>query len=346
VTAANLDPPGPTIVYVNPAFERMTGWSAAEILGRSPRVMQGPETDLSIFAGMRAAILRGHRWEGQAVNYRKDGTKFFMEWSITPLLRGDGRPTHYVAVQRDVTARIEAERRIAEAREQAREADRRKANLARYFSPSMAEALAQRDHPLGVVRRQDIAILFIDIVGFTPLTERVAPERVVAMLRSFYRRMAQSIFAHGGSVERFAGDALMALFGVPNPSGREAGSALRASFAMMAELDRWNEKRANAGRRAIETGISVNYGTAVLGDIGTRESMSFTAIGDAVNTASRMQELCRRLGARLVASQALVERASSEGGVATELLARLRDAGSHGVRGRQQSIHIWAERAP
>jgi class 3 adenylate cyclase len=115
---------------------------------------------------------------------------------------------------------------------------------------------------------------------------------------------------------------------------------------MMAELDRWNEKRANAGRRPIETGISVNYGTAVLGDIGTRESMSFTAIGDAVNTASRMQELCRRLGARLVASQALVERASSEGGVATELLARLRDAGSHGVRGRQQSIHIWAERAP
>jgi len=345
VTGPDLDAPGPTILYANPAFERMTGWSESEILGRSPRLLQGPLTDLAVFADMKSTIRGGSRWEGQAINYRKDGGTFVMEWSITPLLGRDGRPTHYVAVQRDVTARIEAERRVAEAREQAREADRRKANLARYFSPPMAEALAQHDHPLGVVRRQEIAILFVDIVGFTPLTERVAPERVVAMLRSFYRRMAQAIFAQGGSVERFAGDALMALFGVPSPSGTEASSALLAAFAMLAELDRWNAKRAKAGRLPIEAGISANYGTAVLGDIGTRDSMSFTAIGDAVNTASRMQTLCRSLGARLVVSQALVERARAESLAGTEALERLRDAGSHGLRGRLQPIHVWAAHA-
>jgi len=341
VTEANLEAPGPTIIYVNPAFERMTGWAADDVVGRSPRLLQGPKTDLSIFAQMRDVLLRGERWEGQTINYRRDGREFVMEWSITPIVDDGGRLTHFVAVQRDVTARVDAEFRIAEAREQAREADRKKANLARYFSPTIAEELAQRDRPLGVVRRQEIAVLFIDIVTFTTLTEQLAPERVVALLRSFYRRMAKAIFAHGGSIERFAGDALMALFGVPNPSGTEARDALLSALTMMESLDRWNAKRVRAGRDRIEAGISVNFGIAVLGDIGTHESMSFTAIGDTVNTASRMQELCRGLGARLVVSQSLVDRLRSEGDDDLHLLARLSDRGSHRLRGRTQPVHVW-----
>lgn len=142
VTTADLDFPGPTIVYANRAFEQMTGWPLAEVRGRSPRVLQGPKTDHAIFADMRRALEGGGRWEGLTVNYRKDGSEFFMEWSITSLVDAHGRPRHYVAVQRDVTARIEAEREIAEARAQAQEAERRKLNLARYVSPRMAEMLA------------------------------------------------------------------------------------------------------------------------------------------------------------------------------------------------------------
>lgn len=346
VTGTDLEAPGPTIIYVNSAFERMTGWAADEVVGKSPRLLQGQKTDLSIFALMRDVLARGERWDGQTINYRKDGKEFVMEWSITPIADGAGHATHFVAVQRDVTARIEAELRIVEAREQARDADRKKANLARYFSPTMAEELAQRDLPLGVVRRQEIAVLFIDIVAFTALSEQLAPERVVALLRSFYRRMAKAIFAHGGSIERFAGDALMALFGVPNPSGKEAKSALLSAVAMMEDLDRWNAKRVDAGRDRIEVGISANFGVAVLGDIGTRQSMSFTAIGDTVNTASRMQELCRGLGARLVVSQSLIDRVRSEGDDSLRLLARLSDAGIHRLRGRTQPIQIWTDRVP
>ncbi len=346
VTAADLEPPGPTIVYVNPAFERMTGWRAEDVLGKSPRLLQGEKTDHAVFTEMRAVLTRGERWEGQAINYRKDGSEFVMEWSITPLTDSANRTTHFVAVQRDVTARVEAERRIAEAQDRAREADRKKANLARYFSPTMAQTLAQRDQPLGVVRRQEIAVLFVDIVGFTTLSEDLAPERVVALLRSFYRRMATAIFAHDGSIERFAGDALMALFGVPRPTGIEAGSALLTAIAMMEELDRWNAKRSRSGRDPIDVGISANFGTAVLGDIGTRESMSFTAISDTVNTASRMQELCRKLEARLVVSQSLVDRVRSEGGGGLSTLARLVDSGSHHLRGRTRPVHVWTDQAP
>jgi class 3 adenylate cyclase len=316
---------------------------ADEIVGQSPRLLQGVKTDHSVFEDMRDALRRGDRWEGQAVNYRKNGAEFVMEWSITPLKDASGRTTHFVAVQRDVTARVEAERRIAEAREAAREADRKKANLARYFSPKMVEILAQTDRPLGRVRRQEIAVMFIDIVGFTAISEMLTPERVVALVRSFYRRMSKVIFAHGGSIEKFAGDALMALFGVPDPGRGDATSALSAALGMMDELDRWNAKRVRSGREAIDAGISVHFGTAVLGDIGTHESMTFTAIGDTVNTASRMQALCREFKRRLVVSQPLVDRVRHESGDDEVALAHLSDAGRHRLRGRSQKIHVWTE---
>lgn len=341
VTVADLEPPGPAIVYVNPNFERMTGWTADEVVGKSPRILQGEKTDPSVFFGMQETLRRGDRWEGQAVNYRKDGTEFVMEWSITPLRDATGRIAHFVAVQRDVSARVEAETRLAKAQAAARESDRKKTNLARYFSPGMVETLAQRDRPLGPVRRQEIAVLFVDIVGFVGLSESLPPERVVALLRSFYRRLARVIFAQGGSVEKFSGDALMALFGVPNPTGSEATNALKAAIEMMEEMERWNSKRTRAGRSRIDFGISVNFGIAVLGDIGTRESMSFTAIGDTVNTASRMQELCRGLNVRLVASQSLIERACEESGKKPRGRTRLTDAGHHRLRGVSLPVQVW-----
>ncbi|MGF7161507.1 PAS domain S-box-containing protein [Rhodoligotrophos appendicifer] len=341
VTTADLEPPGPAIVYVNPNFERITGWTASEVVGKSPRVLQGDKTDLSVFLGMRETLRRGDRWEGQAVNYRKDGTEFVMEWSITPLRDAAGTMTHFVAVQRDVSARIEAEKRLAKAQAAARESDRRKTNLARYFSPGMVETLAQRDRPLGPVRRQKIAVLFVDIVGFVGLSESLPPERVVALLRSFYRRLATVIFVKGGSVASFSGDGLMALFGVPNPSRLEATNALHAAIDMMDEMERWNAKRLNAGRSRIDFGISVNFGMVVLGDIGTRESMSFTAIGDTVNTASRMQELCRNLNVRLVASQSLLEQAFDETGKQPIGVTRLSDAGRHHLRGVSLPVQVW-----
>ena len=341
VTDTDLEQPGPTIVYVNLAFERMTGWTAAQVVGKSARILQGEKTDRSIFLGMRETIERGDRWEGQAVNYRKNGAPFVMEWSITPLRDATGHITHFVAVQRDVSARVEAELRIAQAQEAARESDRKKSNLARYFSPRMVETLAQKDQPLGPVRRQEIATLFVDIVGFVEISGSMAPERVVALLRSFYRRMEKVIFAQGGSIEKFSGDALMALFGVPSPTGQDATNALHSAVNMMDEIALWNAKRRKTGRSPIDVGISVNFGTAVLGDIGTHKSMSFTAIGDTVNIASRMQKLCRSLKLQLVVSQSLVERAYEESSRQLPVLARLSDAGHHHLRGVALPIHVW-----
>lgn len=111
VTDANLDAPGPTVLYVNQAFERMTGFPAGEILGHSPRLLQGRLTDRTQFASMRSRLSNGMAWRGEAVNYRRDGGAFVMAWEIVPILDETGRPSAFVATQRDATERLARARR-------------------------------------------------------------------------------------------------------------------------------------------------------------------------------------------------------------------------------------------
>ena len=111
ITTADLGPPGPTVVFVNAAMEALTGYAAAELLGQSPRVLQGPGTDRAVLDALRAALARGDAFSGEATNYRKDGTPYEVRWDVAPIRDGAGPVTHWVSVQRDVTE----ERRVAEA---------------------------------------------------------------------------------------------------------------------------------------------------------------------------------------------------------------------------------------
>jgi two-component system cell cycle sensor histidine kinase/response regulator CckA len=112
ITDAELDLPGPRIVFVNPAFTKMTGYTAQEIIGKTPRILQGPRTDKTVLSRLRQNLERGETFEGDAINYRKDGKEFYLEWQIAPIRGEDGRITHFLAVQRDITARkrFEAQR--------------------------------------------------------------------------------------------------------------------------------------------------------------------------------------------------------------------------------------------
>jgi PAS domain S-box-containing protein len=108
ITGPDLDPPGPRIEYVNAGFTRMTGYAPDEVVGRTPRLLQGPGTDRAVLDRMRADMEAGRATRGEAVNYRKDGTEFAIEWLITPVLDGQGRVAHWVSAQRDVTERKRA----------------------------------------------------------------------------------------------------------------------------------------------------------------------------------------------------------------------------------------------
>ncbi len=328
VTTTDLAAPGPRIVYANPAFERMTGWRRDEVVGRSPRLLQGPDTDRSVFEDLRASLAAGKAWVGRTANYRKDGSGFIMEWSVTPLRGTGGNVEFYVAVQRDVTAGVKADSTVA--------------NLTRYFSPAIATMLAARDAPFGPVRRQDLAVLFVDIVGFTGLVEGMAPERAIDLLRSFHDRAARQVFDNGGSIEAYVGDAVMAVFGIPEPSAADPGNALVCAQALLAEIAHWNVMRRRDRQRPLEAGLGVHFGPTVAGDVGTERCMAYTVIGDAVNTASRLQQLTRSLGFRLAVSDDLRAAAlEDERETVRRAVAALIDAGPHRVKGRAEPIGVW-----
>ena len=224
-------------------------------------------------------------------------------------------------------------------------AERARNNLSRYFSPNIVEMLAAQDEPLGAVRRQTVAVLFVDIVGFTRMAEAMSPEAVVTLLRQFHERMTAQIFACGGTVEKYIGDAILAVFGVPTPTGDDAANALICADMMLEALDRWDVEHIRDGETPLAIGIGLNYGPAVLGDVGSEHSMSFTVIGDTVNTASRLQGLTRTLKTPLVVGGPLVDaiRAGSSE-IAAALVSQLQDQGEQALRGRAGAVRVWTRK--
>ena len=221
------------------------------------------------------------------------------------------------------------------------EAERARGNLSRYFSPKVVDTLAERDEPLGRVRRQSVGVLFADLVGFTTLAESMSPEEVMAMLRGFHGRMEDEVFRHGGCLEKFIGDALLATFGVPDPGPHDATDTLACARGMMAGLTAWNTERIAEGQAPLRMGLGLHYGPAVLGDIGSARSMAFATVGDTINVASRLQSLTRELDVTLVTSGeflAALEREGADRALVTGLAPR----GPQALRGRDHALEVWA----
>ena len=126
ITSARLDPPGPEILFVNPAFTEMTGYSQEEVLQKTPRILQGPKSDRAMLTELREALSKGEPFSGETVNYRKDGTEYYVEWDITPIRSGGGQISHFLSIQRNVTARKVAENQL---RELLREVEKSRSDL-------------------------------------------------------------------------------------------------------------------------------------------------------------------------------------------------------------------------
>lgn len=226
------------------------------------------------------------------------------------------------------------------------DAERARSNLARYFSPNIVDMLAESDEPLSLVRRQNVAAVFIDIAGFTRMSEEMQAEEVIELLREFQRRMGAHIIACGGTIEKYVGDEIFAVFGVPDPSPHDAMNALRCGKLMLDELNAWNELRRAAGAAEISVGIGVNYGAAVIGDVGDGETFSFTVIGDTINVASRLQGLTREQGAPLAVADAVMRQiAIGEGLGQVSLPVDLADGGEFSLKNHKTAVRVWFPRS-
>jgi adenylate cyclase len=237
------------------------------------------------------------------------------------------------AIIADTTA-LSLWRVVAEERRR-RAAERQRANLARYFSPKVAEALAERDRPFSFDRAQQAAVMFVDIVGFTRLCRGLEPGAAIAVLRAFHAAVARSVFAHGGSIDKFLGDGAMAVFGTPEPSPDDAAAALAAAREIASRIAAEGVALPSGEAVRLQIGIGVHWGPVLMGDVGGENRFEFTVIGDTVNVASRLETLTRVKGCAVLASQETVAAAGAE---AAAGFVRLAD---ESLPGRDGAVGLW-----
>ena len=216
------------------------------------------------------------------------------------------------------------------------EMERLNGHIGRYFSPKVRDEITSQGvdffSPGG--REQEVVVLFSDIRGFTALCESIGAQSVVRLLSEYQKIMLDVLFSHGGTLDKFIGDAILATFGTPAAAPDDADRAVRCAVEMMKALDRWNEARRGRGEKDILTGIGIHAGPAIVGNIGSEDRLEYTVVGDTVNTASRVESATKKLGIRLLLTRAVRERLLSP--------LELESVGRVVLRGKTEATHLYA----
>ncbi|HJQ37581.1 MAG TPA: adenylate/guanylate cyclase domain-containing protein [Thermoanaerobaculia bacterium] len=228
-----------------------------------------------------------------------------------------------VAIERaQLAEKIEQERKI-------------RSKMERYHSPAVIDEIVK-----GVIaaaeteiRTADVSILFADISGFTTVSETKKPEEVADFLSTFFSAAVDAIFAYGGTLDKFIGDAVMAFFGAPIPQDDHADRAILAGLMMQERIGKWNEERAANNLPPVRIRVGINSGPAVVGNVGTEKRVDYTVLGSSVNIASRLESGVAKPG-QLVISQNTLDRVV--GSFDTEAL------GEFALKGLQQKMPVFA----
>ncbi len=162
-------------------------------------------------------------------------------------------------------------------------------NFQRYFAPNLATQIAQQEGEvaLGGTKRP-VVVFFSDIRGFTPMSETMNPDEIAGLLTDYFTEMVDIVFEHSGTLDKFMGDAIMALWGAPIAHADDADRAMQCALDQLDTLEKMNAKWQEKGRQPLAIGIGINFGEVFAGNIGSNRRLEYTVIGDAVNTASRL----------------------------------------------------------
>jgi adenylate cyclase len=187
--------------------------------------------------------------------------------------------------------------------------------LSRFFAPEVAGRIRASDIALepGQAELREAAILMVDLRGFTPLTHRLAPREVMALLSEYQSRVVGAVTRHGGSIDKFLGDGILASFGATQPSASCAADALRALDELLQATAAWAEERRSAGQPAPRVGAAVATGPVMFGTIGDRSRLEYTVIGDPVNLAAKLEKHTKEERVRALCTAEAYQLASSQG---------------------------------
>jgi adenylate cyclase len=224
-----------------------------------------------------------------------------------------------------------------------------RSRLERYHSPAVIELVMQQEggvqEEAAVHRLQSarVTVLFADVVGFTPLAENLPPEEVAEVLEGFFTHSVESIFAHGGTLDKFIGDCVMAFFGAPMAQADHAARAVRAAVEIQRQIKAWNDDRATRGAAPLLSRIALNSGPVVVGDVGSNRRVDYTVLGNTVNVAARLEQAATGPGEIVIGGATLAEL----DGAASEF--KIESLGDFSLKGLQAKVSVhrvhWDEQA-
>ena len=219
-----------------------------------------------------------------------------------------------------------AARGVFDAAEAAVERVRLYRSFAGQVSPAVLQEMLRGKLAAGThAQLAEVCVLFSDVRDFTTLSERMTPQLVTAVLQRYFDRMVKAVHRYGGTVDKFIGDGMMVLFGAPQQLADPCGGAVQCALAMMEGLDALNEEFRAEGLPVLTIGIGINHGTVTVGNIGSSERHNYSAIGDAVNVAARLEGLTKTLPRKILITDAVVDRLTGR--------FHFEPLGSHDVKG-------------
>jgi adenylate cyclase len=214
-----------------------------------------------------------------------------------------------------------------------REKEMIKRAFTRYVAREVVEEVLKDPEQLGLTgERREVTVLFCDIRGFTPMAERLPPEEVVSLLNEFYTLMIETTFKHDGTLDKFLGDAVMAVFGAPIAHPDHAKRAVRTAIDMRNGIAELNERRVAQGKVPIGIGVGLSLGEVVAGTVGTEDRMEYTVIGDSVNLAARLVDNARPAG-RILISQSTYD--------AVRDFVDVKELGPLKVKGKEEEVEVY-----
>ena len=249
------------------------------------------------------------------------GEKISVNLSVLPLLTGgDGGEERKRLGSLLMIEDISSEKRM-------------KSTMSRYMDPSIADQLlAGGDEALGG-KSVESTVLFSDIRNFTGMSEELGPHPTVALLNEYFTIMVECIQRQGGMLDKFIGDAIMAVFGLPMAHEDDADRAVRAAISMITELRRWNTQRAAASKAPVDIGVGIHTDRVVSGNIGSPRRMDYTVIGDGVNLASRLEGACKQYFARILTTESTLKQLRGT--------YRMREVDRVVVKGKHEPVGIY-----
>jgi adenylate cyclase len=307
------------LATINRAGTEIFGFQTSSDVGKEFESLFSGPANVRLASLTRDVLIQQRARKAYDIRYlRRDGSNFSLDLNALPLADSVNNFRGGVLVAEDITH----EQRLM-------------STLCRYMAREVAEQVLQNKDELKLGgTRTEVAILITDIRNFTSISEQMDPWNVVDLLNAYFPRMINVFFRHQGMVDKFIGDSILAVFGVPIPKKDDALRAVQAALELRRQVRAINQERARKGLMTVEIGIGITSGTVISGNIGSERRMDYTVIGDPVNLAARLEGLTKEVQ-RMILVDERVEKVIRSA-IPCEAL------GSFAVKGKREKVPVFA----